>query len=341
LPLRSLRHVDTKSPGTLNARGYMLIPDRAVSGKNVRSRCIYAEAGVYLPRRYPGYFMASILPAATALGPATLRVADEKRALALYQDVIGLKVFGYENGRFALGAGEKPFLFLDVIEGTTPRPRRNATGLYHVAILLPDRAALGSAISRLAGAGIKFSAADHNVSEAIYLYDADGNGLEIYRDRPREEWQWSGGLVRMGNLPLDFEGLLAEGGKEEPDEHVPAGTLVGHVHLQVADLAKAEHFYCGVLGFTKTAALPGALFVSAGGYHHRVGLNVWDSLDAPPPPKTAAGLVEFTIELPDAAEVAVVKSRVEVAEISVEREHNGFIVRDPWQTRIRLRSSVV
>ena len=221
--------------------------------------------------------MTSVLPPSLVLGPATLRVADEKRALALYENVIGLKVINQSNGKIALGAGGKPFLYLDVIEGTSPRPRRGVTGLYHVAILLPDRAALGSAITRLANADIKLGAADHNVSEAVYLYDADGNGLEICRDRPREEWQWNNGIVRMGNEPLDFEGILAEGGKEEPDEHVPAGTRVGHVHLQVANLAEAEKFYCKVLGFVRTAGRAGALFVSAGGYHHHVGLNVWDS----------------------------------------------------------------
>jgi catechol 2,3-dioxygenase len=180
--------------------------------------------------------MNALLPAATDIGSVTLRVADEKRSLALYRDIIGLKVAARDNGRVALGAGGEPFLFLEVAPGTKPRPRQGLTGLYHVAILLPDRAALGSAITRLAEAGIKLAAADHNVSEAIYLYDEDGNGLEIYRDRPSDKWPWTDGFVQMANKPLDFEGILAEGGKEEPDEHVPAGTRIGHVHLQVGDL---------------------------------------------------------------------------------------------------------
>jgi len=280
--------------------------------------------------------MASILPAGTTLGPVILRIADEKRALALYEGIIGLKVIEEQNGKIALGAGNESFLFLDVVPGAPSRPRRGTTGLYHVAILLPDRAALGSAITRIANAGIKLGAADHNVSEAIYLYDADGNGLEIYRDRPRHEWHWSHGTVTMGNAPLDFEGILAEGGKEERDEHVPAGTRIGHIHLQVADLAQAERFYCGVLGFVKTAARDGALFVSAGGYHHHIGLNVWDSHNAPPPPKMAAGLVEFTIKLPDAAEIAAVKSRIEDAGIKAANRENGIVVHDPWHTKIRI-----
>lgn len=279
--------------------------------------------------------MNTTLPAATAIGSATLRVADEKRALELYCGIIGLKDAGRDGGKIALGAGGTPFLFLEVAEGVVPRPRRGLTGLYHIAILLPDRAALGSAIARLTHAGIKLGAADHDVSEAIYLYDADGNGLEIYRDRPREEWPWENGLMKMGNAPLDFEAVLAEGSREEPDEHVPAGTHIGHVHLQVASLAEAEKFYAGVLGFTKTATLPGALFVAAGSYHHHIAANVWDSRDAPPPPENMAGLVEFAVELPR-AEIAAAKRRIEDAGMKITVEGNGFAVHDPWRTKIRM-----
>jgi catechol 2,3-dioxygenase len=279
--------------------------------------------------------MNATLPAATTIGSVTLRVADAERALALYQGIIGLKVHNRENGKIALGAGGRPFLFLEVAAGTEPRPRRGLSGLYHIAILLPDRAALGSAIARLTDAGIRLGAADHKVSEAIYLYDANGNGLEIYRDRPREEWPWKDGLVQMANKPLDFEAILAEGGKEEPDEHLPAGTRIGHVHLQVGDLAEAEKFYIGILGFTKTAALPGALFTAAGGYHHHIAANVWDSRNTPSPPDNMAGLRELVLELP-AKEIAGVKHRVEQAGVKVEAEGGGFIVRDPWRTNIRI-----
>lgn len=279
--------------------------------------------------------MNATLPATTTIGSATLRVADEQRALALYRDIIGLKVQDRENGNIALGAGGRPFLFLEVAEGAEPRPQRGLTGLYHIAILLPDRAALGSAIARLTDAGIKLGAADHNVSEAIYLYDADGNGLEIYRDRPREEWPWKDGLVQMANAPLDFEAILAEGGKEEPDEHLPAGTRIGHVHLQAGDLAEAEKFYIGILGFTKTATLPGALFASAGGYHHHIAANVWDSRNAPSPPDRMAGLGEFSLELP-LGKIAAVKRRIEDAGVKTEASGGGFVIRDPWRTNIRI-----
>jgi catechol 2,3-dioxygenase len=224
---------------------------------------------------------------------------------------------------------------LDVVPGTSPRPR-HTTGLYHVAILLPDRAALGQAIARLMQAGIKLGAADHKVSEAIYLWDADDNGLEIYRDRPRAEWQWNDGLVTMGNAPLDFAGLLAEAARKRADAHVPPETRIGHVHLQVGDIEEAERFYCGILGFERTAEWRGALFASAGGYHHHLGLNVWESKNGPLPPKTAAGLEQFVIELPTDADVAAVRARIETAGLPVEPSGSAFVVRDPWQTAIRV-----
>ena len=275
------------------------------------------------------------LPNTTRIGSATLRVADEKRALTLYRDILGLKVMASENGRIALGTGDTPFLFLKISSGSTPRPRRGLAGLFHVAILLPDRAALGSAIMRLANAGIRLGAADHNVSEAIYLYDDDGNGLEIYRDRPRAEWPWQNGLVQMANKPLDFDSILAESGKDGPDEHMPAGTRIGHVHLQVGDLAAAEKFYVNTLGLTKTATMPGALFAAAGGYHHHIATNIWDSRDAPPPPPGMAGLVELTLELPS-TEVAILKQRIETSGGTTKADGSNFLTHDPWRTQIRI-----
>lgn len=279
--------------------------------------------------------MPFALPASTAIGSVTLRVADEKRALALYRDIVGLKVAGRDGSRIALGAGGAPFLFLEIAPGAQARPRKGLTGLYHAAILLPDRAALGSAIARLARANIQLGAADHNVSEAIYLYDRDGNGLEIYRDRPREEWPWKDGLVQMANKPLDFDGILSEGGKEEADEHVPAGTRIGHVHLQVGDVAEAERFYLGVLGFAKTAAWPGALFAAAGGYHHHIAANVWDSRNAPLPPANMAGLAEIALEIPQ-SEIANAREHIRGAGAEIAGEDEGLVLADPWRTKIRI-----
>jgi catechol 2,3-dioxygenase len=279
--------------------------------------------------------MAIPLPAMTSIGSATLRVADEKRALSLYRDIIGLKVADKSEGMIALGAGGEPFLFLEIAPHAEPRPRRGLTGLFHVAILLPDRAALSGAILRLAKANIHLGSADHNVSEAIYLYDADGNGLEIYRDRAREEWPWKDGLMQMVNKPLDIEGILAEGSKERSDEHLSIGTRIGHVHLQVGDLKEAEKFYIDVLGFEKTATLPGALFVAADGYHHHIATNIWESRNAPPPPANMAGLSELSIEIPG-EDLDGAARRIEGAGVKIENAADSFTFLDPWQTKIRL-----
>jgi catechol 2,3-dioxygenase len=282
----------------------------------------------------------AILPAATQLGPVTLRVADAERSLAWYRDLLGFEAIERTQDRIALGAGGKPFLFLELRPGAPPRPQR-ATGLYHVAILLPDRAALGGRLARLIEARVRLGAADHEVSEAIYIWDPDGNGLELYRDRPRASWTWENGQVRLPNDPLDFAGLIAEPNVSAlAAAPMPTGTHIGHVHLQVGDLDTAERFYCDVLGFVVTRRLhDGALFVSAGGYHHHVALNVWESRNGPLPPEHAAGLVEFVVDLPDRAAVAATRARFEAAGLSPESDGEGFLVRDPWQNALRVRST--
>jgi len=178
-----------------------------------------------------------------------------------------------------------------------PRPQRSA-GLFHVAILVPSRAALGRSLRRLAERRWPISgASDHLVSEALYLDDPDGLGLEIYRDRPREQWQVRDGEVAMATDPLDLQGVHGEPGAEAPWAGLDAGTSIGHVHLHVPHLDTAEAFYCGRIGFTSTLRrYPGALFVAAGGYHHHLGLNVWAGIGAPPPPANAVGLRSFSIE---------------------------------------------
>ena len=282
---------------------------------------------------------APILPAATAIGAATLRIADAERSLRWYRDMMGLELIERTADRIALGAGGAPFLFLEVRPDAPPRDE-STTGLHHVAILVPDRPALGGVLARIAAAGARLGASDHLVSEALYIWDQDNNGLEIYRDRPRGEWTWDGDRVRMATDPLDLHDLLAEGtaaGKER--EPMPAGTRIGHVHLQVGDLAEAKKFYCGVLGFDDTAGRGGALFVSAGGYHHHVGMNVWHSRNAPPPVENAAGLVLFEIVLPDAAALAAARSHVESAGFAARNDDGGFRVLDPWQIAVRVRAA--
>ncbi|HYF61603.1 MAG TPA: VOC family protein, partial [Herpetosiphonaceae bacterium] len=234
---------------------------------------------------------AATIDPATRLGLASLAVANGERSLAFYRDVLGFAVLENTAGRIVLGAGATPLLELLVQPGLRPRPRRT-TGLYHVAILLPTRLDLAYALKRIIAARIELGASDHLVSEALYVSDPDGNGLEIYRDRPRAEWRRQpNGQLAMDTLRLNLADVLAEiqrpGGEAAG---LPAGTTVGHMHLQVGDLNQAWAFYGEVLGFELMVTYPGALFVAAGGYHHHLGLNVWESAGAPPAPADAAGL---------------------------------------------------
>lgn len=184
------------------------------------------------------------------------------------------------------------------------------TGLFHLALLVPSRAELARSIHRVQTAGWRFTgASDHLVSEALYLDDPEGNGIEIYRDRPREEWETENGELRMGTLPLDFGGVLDGVAAGDTGDGLASGARIGHVHLQVADLPGAEAFYVGALGFSSTVrAYPGALFLSAGGYHHHLGLNTWAGVGAPAPPDGARGLRSFTVALPDPDALAVVQA---------------------------------
>ena len=279
----------------------------------------------------------AILPAGTDIGTVTLRVADAERSLAWYRDMMGMELIERTPGRLSLGAGGKAFLFLDVRPGATPRVEET-TGLHHVAILVPDRASLGGVLARIVAAGVRLGASDHLVSEALYIWDPDNNGLEIYRDRPRSEWHWENGRVAMATEPLDRRSVAEEGIKAGAHlAPMPAGTKIGHVHLQVGDLDAAHRFYTGVLGFEQTAGRGGALFVSAGGYHHHLGMNVWHSLNAPPPAENAAGLVEYEIVVPDRAALAAAKSRLEAAGFAANADAGGFRFLDPWRIPVRMR----
>jgi catechol 2,3-dioxygenase len=265
----------------------------------------------------------------TSLGPATLAVTDPERAIEFYRDLLGFTVLSFASTRIELGAGETHLLTL--LPGATHPRKRGATGLYHVAILLPSRPHLAQILARLAAANYPIGAADHHVSEALYLSDPDDNGLEIYRDRPRSEWRYRpGGQLVMGTERLDAEGILGEL-PPEPWAGMPAGTTIGHMHLQVGDLQVAEQFYHGVLGFDVTVrGYPGALFLSAGGYHHHLGLNTWESANGPRAPLTAAGLRSFVVRLPDAAALAALRERISAAGLPLREHDGGLIVDDPW-----------
>lgn len=281
--------------------------------------------------------MTSTLPGDFHLGPAALRVSDADRALDFYVNKVGLELRQRVDTTAMLGTREADVLRLDFAPGLGPRNYKE-TGLYHVAILVPDRPSLGAAIARLAAHKVKLGAADHLVSEAIYIWDPDNNGIEIYRDRSRDEWTWQNDQVQMANRPLDFKGLLAE-----PDvgplatNSMKNGTRIGHIHLEVDDLEKAKKFYGEVVGFTPMATLPGAQFLSAGGYHHHLGTNVWESRNGPLPSLDTAGLSLMTFELPDEASMQALKARLKSANMETNANGNGFDFVDPWRTPVAAR----
>lgn len=238
------------------------------------------------------------LPSDAHIGQVSLTVRDLDRSVLFYRDVLGFDESKRAGRTSSLGpAGGRTLIELHENQGAIPKPGRSS-GLYHFAILVPSRAALGRSLRRLADKRWPMTgASDHLVSEALYLSDPDGLGIEIYRDRPREEWPVRKGQLLMATDPLDLQSLVDEPGAEVPWSGLDAGTVMGHVHLHVPHLDAAEAFYCGRVGFQPTVrGYPGALFAAAGGYHHHVGMNTWAGVGAPPPPEHAVGLRSFTIE---------------------------------------------
>lgn len=278
------------------------------------------------------------LPAALRLGAVRLQVADLQRSVDYYERVVGLRTLARSAGRATLAAhdDDAPIVELHERAGAAPVPRRGRLGLYHFAILLPDRAALGRFVRHLAESGIQAGMSDHLVSEAVYLTDPDGLGIEVYADRPRSEWRVENGQLAMATAPLDVERVVAAAGGERWTG-APAGTVIGHLHLFVGDLEQAAAFYHGALGLDKMVwGYPGALFLSAGGYHHHLGVNTW-AAGAVPAGEGEARLLEWEIILPDAGPLQAVLESLERAGVAVEREGQGGIARDPWGTAVRLR----
>jgi catechol 2,3-dioxygenase len=277
----------------------------------------------------------------TRIGAVRLRVADLDRVADFYERAIGLAALDRTAEMVRLGSGEDGSVVELVAAPDAPSRPRGTTGLFHQAILVPSRADLARSLRRVVAAGGRIGgASDHLVSEALYLGDPDGNGIEIYCDRPREEWPISNGQLEMATLPLDLEGVLGElDGDPEPGP-MPAGTRIGHVHLNVGDLDAAEEFYSGVLGFDVTVrGYPGALFVSAGGYHHHVGLNTWAGEGAPPPPPGSLGLERFEVVLPDAEALGAVERRLDAAGIEARKDGEGLHVADPSGNALTLRKA--
>ena len=281
--------------------------------------------------------MRTSIDPATTIGAVHLTISDLGQSVRFYAEHLGFKLHRRDERSAWLGAGGADLLVLTQCE-SAPRVR-GTTGLYHFAILVPSRVELACSLRRLVETDTLMQGfADHAVSEALYLADPDGNGIEIYRDRPRGEWPYVAGQLNMGADPLDLDDLLGEvNASSDVWTGLAQGTVIGHVHLHVSSLSHAERFYVGVLGFDLMQRYgPSALFVAAGGYHHHVGLNTWAGVGAPPPPPGAIGLRYFVVRLPNEAALARVGECVRTAGISVERGDGGLLIHDPAKNAILL-----
>ncbi len=274
------------------------------------------------------------------IGMVALSVANLEASLTYYQQHIGLRLHQRKGDVAYLGTGGADLVRLEEKRGA--RKPFGTTGLYHYALLLPSRADLALALRRFATQQTMLSGmADHAVSEAIYLSDPDGHGIEIYRDRPREEWEFVNGRLKMTVDPLDvadlFDTLLHM--PAQPWNGLPADTRMGHIHLHVNDLMTAEQFYCELLGFERVVRYgAGASFLATGGYHHHIGINIWNGAGAPPPPPDALGLEWYEIHA-SAAELAQILARLEAAGVTAKPQDTGWRLTDPAGNAILLRSA--
>lgn len=279
------------------------------------------------------------LPDDTRLGQVVLQVADLARSLGYYQRVLGLEVHSREPRAARLGPVGTADTILELRElaGAVPVPRRGRLGLYHFAILLPGREALGRFVRHLATLGERAGMSDHLVSEAVYLTDPDGLGIEVYADRPRSSWQWADGQLLMATEPMDVVAVVAAGGSL-PWTGMPAGTVLGHVHLFVGDLTEASRYYHDGLGLDRMVwSYPGALFLAAGGYHHHLGVNTW-AAGAQPAGAGDARLVEWVVEVPGRADADAALASLTASGAAVEPDPaGGGVSRDPWGTAVRVR----
>ncbi len=279
------------------------------------------------------------LPEATRVGRVRLQVSNLDRSLEFYGNVLGLRVVSRAGHRVEFAAQGDDRVLVELVAGdrVTAAGRAARLGLYHFAILLPDRAALGRFVEHLARLGVPAGAGDHLVSEAFYLRDPDGLGVEVYADRPRDAWRRIRRELQMATDPVDVQALrrVAAGTSWTG---MPAGTVMGHVHLHVGDIAQATAFYADGLGFDRmTWSYPGALFLAAGGYHHHLGVNTWAGPSAAPAGPGEARLLEWTLELPAASDVAAVTASLESAGYSSEpADDDGLVTLDPWGTRLRV-----
>ncbi|EMA70218.1 glyoxalase/bleomycin resistance protein/dioxygenase [Halorubrum aidingense JCM 13560] len=282
------------------------------------------------------------LPAETRIGRAALRVADLDETVAFYRDVVGLTVLDRGVDEAVLGADGTELLVLERDPDLPERGRTDA-GLFHTAFRVPSRAALGEALARVRDRWRLDGASDHRVSEALYLADPEGNGVEIYRDRPREEWPVAeDGTVTMTTEPLDLEAVAAAtAAAAERGDRVPPGTDVGHVHLEVTSLSAFEAVYVDGLGFALGMTGPDVRFVAAGGYHHHLGANTWRGRTTP---AAGRGLAWFEVVVPDAAALAAVRERLAsvasdgAVDVRVAERDDGIEVVDADGIAVRVRT---
>ncbi len=277
------------------------------------------------------------LHAEAALGAVHLQVADLARSVAYYETVIGLRALASDDATVSLGAegDATPLVVLHHRAGAVPVPARGRLGLYHFAILLPNREALGRFIAHLAALGAYAGMSDHLVSEAVYLTDPDGLGIEVYADRPRESWRVANHKLEMATLTLDAADLV-RASQGIVWDGMPPGIRIGHVHLFVSDLEAAARFYHEGLGLDKVLLeFPGALFMSAGGYHHHLGTNTW-AAGAPRAEANDARMLEWSVVLPSTADVEATARALERAGATISRTDGDVTAADPWGTIVRV-----
>jgi catechol 2,3-dioxygenase len=280
---------------------------------------------------------------ATTVGLVSLTVADLARSVDFYTRALGMISLDQTNQAIILGTADTPLLLLKEEPGVCPWPTDRVTGLYHFAILLPTQADLGLWLRHWLAQGYPFPGqADHLVSEAFYIRDPDEHGIEIYRDRPRNQWVTVDGQLQMGTDPIDMPALLAESERAGKTwTGMPVGTRMGHIHLQVGDIAQTRTFYHDLLGFDIMVQMPTALFVSAGGYHHHLGLNTWHSRNADPASDNTARMLLFTIDLPSEEARVDVVERLDAAGIPHSQVADAIAVRDPWQNTLLLQVNAI
>jgi catechol 2,3-dioxygenase len=285
------------------------------------------------------------MSARAPIAPAevTLTVADLARSIDYYENAIGLGVGARENGTARLGVPGTDLLVLEEQPGVRPGRGTN-TGLFHFAVLLPERRHLAAWLAHAAGSGVHLTgASDHFVSEALYLRDPDGHGIEIYSDRPRETWtRLPDGSLNIGTVPLDLHDLTRADESGRPLERMPEGTVMGHIHLQVAHLQEARQFYADLVGLDLMIEIPGqASFLSSGGYHHHLGMNVWAGVGAPPAPPDQARLTRAALEVESEDALDAIESRLADAGAEPVRDGARVLVDDPSRNPLELRVGAV